>query len=162
MSKPRPTPLFINASHPFPLKARCKHCGSDKLVYYQDYTNPYWYPDPKYARSRGLRSTEGWIQYCPSDYLISFFRRQGIRLEPTHSVAFKRYSPKFSKSWAGVRPHRPHISNMAVVVVCKNCDQQTWVYMNSNVRRMPENTNRKARINCPDRILPFQFKLKRR
>lgn len=161
MSK-KPVPLFINASHPFPLKARCKHCGSSRLEYYQDYTNPYWYPDPKYARNRGLRSTEGWMKNCQSDYYIFYFTRAGIRMDPVHSVAFKRYAPKFSRSWAGAQSNRPHVSNMAVVVVCKNCDLQAWVYMNSNVRRMPENVNRKARINCPQRILPFQYKSKRR
>lgn len=158
----KPIPLFINASHPFPLKGRCKHCGSSELVYYQDYTNPYWYPNPRYARDRGLASFEGWMKYTQTDYLISYFKRQGIRLDPSHSVAFKRYSPKFYKSWANGHDHRPRVSNMAVVVVCKGCDLQTWVYMNSNVRKMPENTNRKARINCPQRVLPFQFKSKRR
>jgi hypothetical protein len=159
MSKQKKTTLFINASHPFPLKNRCAHCGSNKLVYYQDYTNPYWYPNTRYARDRGLNSVEGWLRWTGTDYTNCLLERAGERFAPTHSVAYKRYSPKFNKSWAGVfTQRRHHISNMVVVVVCEACDLHTWVYMNSTVRKMPENSNRKARINCPQKIAPLQWR----
>jgi hypothetical protein len=159
MNKLHKAALFINASHPFPLKNRCPKCGSDKMVYYYDHTNPYWYPNTRCARDRGLASTEGWLRWCGSDMYISLHERSGTRLDPSHSVAFKRYAPKFSRSWATVRDrNRPHVSNMVTVVVCKQCDLHTWIYMNAGVRRMPENFHRKARINCPQKILPLQWR----
>lgn len=158
--KRRPkTPLFINASHPFPLRNRCAHCGSDKIVYYQDYTNPYQYPNTRYARDRGLASTEGWIRWTPTDVYNCLHERAGNRMGPSHSIRFSGYSPKFARSWSGVQKQgRHHVSNMVVVVVCEACDLHTWVYMNSNVRKMPENFHRKARINCPQKILPLQWR----
>lgn len=156
MSKPRKTPLHVNASHPFPLKGRCNSCGSDKLTYYQDYTNPYWYPDPKYARNRGLASFEGWVNNIQTDYQFqTYFKRNGEHWYPVHSVAFKRYNPKTSRGWGNGTPKRPRPSDMVVIVICQDCEQQTWAYMNSSVRKMPENANRKARINCPKTIYPY-------
>lgn len=158
--KRRPkTALFITASHPFPLRNRCANCGSDKLCYFQDYTNPYQYPNVKYSRERSLASTEGWIRWTPTDVYNVLHKRAGTRIDPSHSVRFKGYAPKFSRSWSGVQDQkRYHVSNMVVVVACQECDLHTWVYMNSNIRKMPENFNRKARINCPQKIMPLQWR----
>ena len=159
MSKPRKAPLQVNVSHPFPLKSRCRYCGSKNLSYWQDYTNPYWYPDPKYARNRGLGSFEGWMQATQYDYQFqTIYKRNGEHWYPVHSVGFKRYAPRFSRSWAGGGKQRPRVSDMVVIVVCQDCEQQTWAYMNSTIRKMPENLNRKARINCPETIYPFLSK----
>lgn len=158
--KPKYPPLHINASHPFPLRNRCANCGSRKLCYSYDYTNPYWYPNTRYARDRGLASFEGWLQGCQSDYQMEAFARLEMRIDPVHSVAFKRYNPKLSRSWSGGEG-RHYISQMVVVVSCEACDMQTWWYMNLHNLRMPENKHRKARINCPEMIYPMKYKSKR-
>lgn len=157
MSQNKKPILVINASHPFPLKNRCKHCGSKNLVFYQDYSNPYWYPDIKYAKNRNTPDmVRGWMHGTHIDKELAPFKRAGIRLDPQHSIAFKRYNPKLSKSWSGGQG-RHYISQMVVMIVCDDCDMQTWAYMNSYYRKMPENFNRKARINCPQKINPMEW-----
>ena len=81
-----------------------------------------------------------------------------IRSDPQHSLGFKRYSPKFSKGYADSKGQRGYNSQMLVVIVCDACDLQTWAYMNGYTRKMPENFHRKARINCPQKIVPLDWR----
>jgi hypothetical protein len=158
MSQKKPV-LSVNLSHPFPLKNRCKHCGSNKLSYFHDYSNPYWYPDTRYARNRCTpEMIKGWAYGTHSDKELSpLFQSMSIRADATHSIGFKRYNPKLAKSWADGNG-RGYISQMLVVVVCDSCDLQTWAYINGYNRKMPENFHRKARINCPQKIPPLDWR----
>lgn len=151
--------LSVNASHSFPLRNRCKHCGSNKLSYFHDYSNPYWYPEHKYARNRcSPDMVKGWLYGMHSDKeLVTLFKNMNIRVDPQHSIGFKRYVPKFSKGWADNKG-RGYNSSMVVMVVCDNCDLQTWAYINGYTRKLPENFNRKARINNPQKIPPLDWR----
>jgi hypothetical protein len=145
----------MSASHPFSLKSRCKYCGSNKLEFYRDYSNPYWYPDTKFARNRVTAVVvKNWLRNLNEDYALrTLYQRLNMRYENTNSVAFKRYNPKLSRIHPGKNGFR-YVSDMVVMVVCGNCHQQTWAYRNSDVAKLPENANRKARINCPQRAVP--------
>lgn len=157
MSQKKPL-LSINASHSFPLRNRCKHCGSNKLSYFHDYSNPYWYPDLRYARNRcSPDMVKGWLYGSHSDKELAPYKNLGIRFDPQHSIGFKRYSPKFSKGYADNKG-RGYNSQMVVVIVCDNCDMQTWAYINGYTRKLPENLNRKARINNPQKVGPLDWR----
>ncbi len=160
MNKQKKPVLTINASHPFPLRNRCRHCGSNKLSYYHDYTNPYWYPDPRYARERCTpEMLKGWLYGTHSDKeLQALYKKLDMRFDPTHSVAFKRFNPKLYRGWGGVDSQKRHyVSQMVVVVVCDNCQMQSWGLINRSVRTLPENINRKARIDCPQKAYPLEW-----
>lgn len=146
--------LLVNASHNFPLRNRCKYCSSNKLAYFQDYSNAYWYPNTRYARDRTSKEmTMSWVESTNFDLQSGHLFRDDLR-KGTHSVAFKRYNPKLARNWGIDRYHTLH---MVVVVICNNCKREAWIYRNSSIARLPENAHRKARINCPKPIMPLKW-----
>lgn len=94
--KPR-TNLLFNASHPFPMKNRCRHCGKMELEFYRDYMNTPWLHNIRNKRDyrHYYHDVMAWVSGTNGDYvrhvLGDFFDTSHYY---EHSTGFKGYNPK--------------------------------------------------------------------
>jgi hypothetical protein len=152
--KPRVN-LLLNASHPFPMKNRCRHCGKMELEFYRDYTNAPSFHNIRNARDRHESNrVMDWASDINSDYVRHVLSDFDTAHYYGHSVGFKSYNPKRYRTISDSNGRYP-IESGYWIVICANCHKEVWAVATDNKKFLPENFNRKAlRLKLPIQARP--------
>lgn len=136
--------VCVRLSSPFMIRAACRHCGGQPILYYyiRNFTN--WYnPRKSLDQLSSLRDVYRMIMNLhnigdPKDYnSTSFF---------STSTTYTQYRPRL---------HRTRGSSATFDIVefltC-DCMKTTWAFSQKSCQNRPEITNRKARFGYPRRF----------
>ena len=148
-SKP-PPPFVISLSHPFTVKNRCKYCGSNDLEVGVLHGRPPW-KDLKYERNLDIEyNIIKWIIKVNEDYKRYLYRNYPKSIKYTRSNFFKGFNPRLYRNFKYII-----LEPKTINLYCANCNIGEWSYSDVQKRELPENVNRKSRINSPIKARRF-------
>lgn len=140
--EPRAKNIKINLSTVFPVRTKCKYCGTGPTHYFAHPVVYKWF-NPTKARDN-FKYIQKTLKRMNYDYYLKespkIFR---ATVHLTHTVNYKGYNPALHRK-RGVPP----INDYLEMMVC-GCGISQWAYSQKSSVARPEITQRRARYSYP-------------
>lgn len=133
----------INISTTFPMRARCKACGSAPSYYYM-VRRPYHIHDHNIATNIASW-IRNWIERMGDINVYVGDPRYILTKDISHFVDYKGYNPR---PHLMIKSFKDDRNNVYEVVGC-DCGHSTWIFTDKSAQKSPEIVNRKGRYKYP-------------